>query len=209
MISIVEYVSNLILSAISTFGYYGIFIAMALESACIPLPSEVTMPFSGFVVSEGKLTLWGITLAGALGNLFGSIIAYYVGLKGGRPFLEVYGRYILISKKDLNTADKWFLKHGERAVLIGRVLPGIRTYISLPAGIAMMDFKKFVFYTFAGSLPWCFVLGYLGVLLGPRWDSLKGWFHIFDAIIIAGVILAVVYLLYKYGYKFRRNQFQD
>ncbi len=209
MISIVEYVSNLIVSIISTFGYYGIFIAMALESACIPLPSEVTMPFSGFVVSEGTLTLWGITLAGALGNLFGSIIAYYVGLKGGRPFLESYGRYVLISKKELDTADKWFNKHGDRAVLIGRVLPGIRTYISLPAGIAMMDFKKFVFYTFAGSLPWCFVLGYSGVLLGPKWESLKGWFHIFDAIIVAGVILAVVYLLYKYRYKYRRSQIQD
>jgi len=205
MISIVEYVSNLIVSLISISGYYGIFIAMTLESACIPLPSEVTMPFSGFVVSEGKLTLWGITLAGTLGNLFGSVIAYYVGLKGGRPFLESYGRYILVTKKKLDIADKWFDRHGDRAVLISRVLPGIRTYISLPAGIAMMDFKKFVFYTFAGSLPWCFVLGYLGVLLGPRWNSLKGWFHIFDAIIIAGIILVVIYLLYKY----RQSQIQD
>ncbi|MFB3764424.1 MAG: DedA family protein [Methanotrichaceae archaeon] len=205
MFSIVEYVSNLIVSLISATGYYGIFLAMTLESACIPLPSEVTMPFAGFVVSEGKLTLWGITLAGALGNLFGSIIAYYVGLKGGRPFLEAYGRYFLISKKELDTADKWFDRHGDRAVLIGRVLPGIRTYISLPAGIAMMDFNKFVFYTFAGSLPWCLALGYLGVLLGPRWDSLKGWFHILDGIIIAGVILAVVYLLYKYRGSWVRN----
>ncbi len=205
MISIIEYVSNLIVSLISATGYYGIFIAMALESACIPLPSEVTMPFSGFVVSEGKLTLWGITLAGTLGNLFGSIIAYYVGLKGGRPFLEAYGRYVLISKKELDTADKWFDRHGDRAVLIGRVLPGIRTYISLPAGIARMDFKKFVFYTFAGSLPWCFVLGYLGVLLGPRWDSLKGWFHIFDAIIVVGMILTAVYFLYMY----KRSRIHD
>ncbi len=205
MISIVEYVSDLIVGLISAFGYPGIFLAMALESACIPFPSEVIMPFSGFVVSEGKMTLWGITLVGALGNLFGSVVAYYIGLKGGRPFLEKYGRYVLISKKKLDIADKWFNKHGDRAVLISRVLPAIRTYISLPAGIARMDFKKFVFYTFAGSLPWCFVLGYLGVLLGPRWDSLKGWFHILDAIIIAGVIVAAVYLIYKYG----RSQTQE
>lgn len=205
MISIVEYVSNLIVSLISTFGYTGIFFAMALESACIPLPSEVIMPFSGFVVSEGKLTLWGITVAGALGNLFGSIIAYYVGLKGGRPFLENYGRYVFVTKKKLDIADKWFDRYGDKAVLISRVLPGIRTYISLPAGIARMDFRKFVFYTFAGSLPWCFVLGYLGVLLGPRWESLKGWFHILDAIIVIGVILAVGYVLYKY----KRSPIQD
>lgn len=205
MISIIEYISNLIVSLISTFGYAGIFFAMALESACIPLPSEVIMPFSGFVVSEGKLTLWGITAVGALGNLFGSVLAYYVGLKGGRPFLEDYGRYILITKRKLDIADKWFDKYGDKAVLISRVLPGIRTYISLPAGIAGMDFKKFVFYTFAGSLPWCFVLGYLGVLLGPRWDSLRGWFHILDAIIVIGVIFAAGYIVYKY----KRSPVQD
>ncbi len=205
MISIIEYVSDLIVGMISALGYSGIFLAMALESACIPIPSEVIMPFSGFVVSEGKLTLWGITLVGALGNLFGSIIAYYVGLKGGRPFLESYGRYVLITRKKLDMADAWFYMYGDRAVLISRILPAIRTYISLPAGIARMDFKKFVFYTFAGSLPWCFVLGYLGVLLGPRWDSLKGWFHILDAIIIVVAIAVALYLVVKYG----RSQPQD
>jgi membrane protein DedA with SNARE-associated domain len=205
MISIVEYVSDLIVNLITAFGYPGVFFAMALESACIPLPSEVIMPFSGFVVSKGGLTLWGITIAGALGNLFGSVVAYYVGLKGGRPFLEKYGRYLLITKKKLDMADKWFNRYGDEAVLISRVLPGIRTYISLPAGIAKMKFKDFVLYTFAGSLPWCFVLGYLGVLLGPRWDSLNGYFHILDAIIIAGIILAAAYLMYKY----RQGSSQD
>lgn len=205
MISIVEYVSNLIVSLIRTFGYSGIFFAMALESACIPLPSEVIMPFSGFVVSEGKLTLWGITFAGALGNLFGSIVAYYIGLKGGRPFLEAYGRYILVTRKKLDIADTWFDKYGDRAVLISRVLPGIRTYISLPAGVARMSVKKFAFYTFVGSLPWCFALGYLGVILGPRWESLEVWFHILDAMIVLGIILTVAYFLYKY----RRNKIHD
>jgi membrane protein DedA with SNARE-associated domain len=197
MISIVEYISDLIVSLISSFGYGGIFFAMALESACIPFPSEIIMPFSGFVVSKGGLDLWGITIAGALGNLFGSVVAYLVGLEGGRPFLEKYGKYILLSQKKLDLADDWFRKHGDRAVLISRLLPVIRTYISLPAGIAGMDFKKFTFYTFAGSLPWCLALGYLGVLLGPKWDSLKGWFHILDAMIILSIIGILIYVFKK------------
>lgn len=198
MISIIEYISDLIVSLISAFGYAGIFFAMALESAGIPFPSEVIMPFSGFVVSEGKLTLLGIVLAGALGNLFGSIVAYYVGLKGGRPFLERYGRCLLLEKKKLDVADDWFQHYGDKAVFLSRMLPVIRTYISFPAGIARMDFKKFSFYTLAGSLPWCFALGYLGVLLGPKWDSFKVWFHLLDAIIIIILIILSIYLIFKY-----------
>lgn len=201
MISIVEYVSDLIVKLISSFGYSGIFFAMALESACIPFPSEIIMPFSGFVVSEGKLDLFGITLAGALGNLFGSVVAYQVGLRGGRPFLEKYGKYVLLSHKKLDLADDWFRKYGDRAVLISRVLPVIRTYISLPAGIAGMNFKKFSFYTFAGSVPWCFALGYVGILLGPQWDSLRGWFHILDAMIIISTLCILGYLVIKYKRK--------
>ena len=198
MIGIVEYISDLIINFISAFGYRGIFFAMAIESACIPLPSEIIMPFSGFVVSQGDLTLWGITLAGALGNLFGSLFAYFVGLKGGRPFLERYGKFFLISKKKLQMADSWFMKHGDKAVFIGRLLPAIRTYISLPAGIARMDFNKFVFYTFLGALPWCFALGYLGVVMGPKWDSLRGWFHLLDAIIVFLVIAGSIYFIFRY-----------
>ncbi len=198
MISIVEFISDLIVSLISSFGYAGIFFAMAAESACIPFPSEIIMPFSGFVVSNGGLDLWGITLAGALGNLFGSVVAYLVGLKGGRPFLEKYGKYILLSKKKLVLADNWFEKHGDRAVLISRLLPVIRTYISLPAGIARMEFGKFALYTFAGSLPWCLALGYLGVLLGPKWDSLKTWFHILYALIILFIICTLIYVFMRY-----------
>jgi membrane protein DedA with SNARE-associated domain len=198
MIGIVEFISDLIVNFIGTFGYRGIFFAMAIESACIPLPSEIIMPFSGFVVSEGNLTLWGITLAGALGNLFGSLFAYFIGLKGGRPFLERYGKFFLISQKKLQMTDNWFEKHGDKAVFIGRLLPAIRTYISLPAGIARMDFNKFVFYTFLGALPWCFALGYLGVVLGPKWVSLKSWFHLLDAIIILLVIASSIYFIFRY-----------
>lgn len=197
MVGIVESVSNFAINLIENLGYWGVFIGMTIESACIPLPSEVIMPFAGFVVNEGKLTLWGITLAGALGNLFGSLIAYYVGLKGGRPLIEKYGKYILISKRRLDLADAWFKRYGHKAVFISRMLPLIRTFISLPAGIAGMDIKKFIIYTFLGSLPWTFALGYIGVQLGQEWTIIKGYFHLLDIIIVLGIIVFLAYLIYK------------
>ena len=198
MVSIVEFISNTSINIISSLGYWGVFLAMTLESACIPIPSEATMPFAGFVVSEGKLTLLGITIVGALGNLVGSLISYYVGLKGGRPLLEKYGRYILISHNELERADKWFEKYGHEAVFIGRFLPGVRTFISLPAGIAEMDIKRFIIYTLAGSLPWAFALGYIGVKLGPHWDTIKSYFHIMDIIVVIGIIVGIIYIVYQY-----------
>lgn len=198
MVGIIESMSNVAINLIESLGYWGVFIGMTLESACIPLPSEVIMPFAGFVVNEGRLTLWGITLVGALGNLFGSLIAYYVGLKGGKPFLEKYGKYFLISQNSIDMAHDWFERYGHEAVFVARLLPGIRTFISLPAGIAEMDLKKFVIYSFAGSLPWCLLLGYTGVILGSNWESIKPYFHILDAIIITGIIGVLIYLFYKY-----------
>lgn len=198
MEGIVEYVSNVAIDLITYFGYWGIFVGMTIESACIPLPSEIIMPFSGFVVWEGKMTLVGITLAGAFGNLCGSLIAYFVGLKGGRPFLEKYGKYFLVSHRKLEIAHEWFEKYGHEAVFISRMLPVIRTFISLPAGIAEMDLKKFIIYTLAGSLPWCLALGYIGVLLGPNWDTIRSWFHILDVFIVVGIIGVIIYLIYKY-----------
>ena len=200
MIGIIESLSNLAIYLIQTLGYWGVFIGMTLESACIPLPSEIIMPFSGYVVWQGNtnMTLLGITLVGAVANLFGSLIAYFVGLKGGRPLLEKYGKYILITHSKLELADQWFEKYGYEAVLISRVLPGIRTFISLPAGIAHMDIKKFIIYTFLGSLPWCFALGYIGVLLGPQWELIKTYFHILDLLVAIGIVVFIAYIIYKY-----------
>jgi len=194
---IVEFITDLIIAWIRSSGYVGVCLTMAIESACIPFPSEIIMPFAGFIVSEGKMTLWGITLAGALGNLLGSMVAYAAGVLGGRPLLEKYGRYLLISQKKLKLADDWFARYGDKAVFFSRMLPIIRTFISLPAGIARMHLGKFAVYTFVGAVPWCLLLGWLGVLLGPRWDVLRKYFHIFDAVVIAAAAGLVVYLVIR------------
>lgn len=211
MISFVEFVSNFTINLIGSLGYWGVFIGMSLESACIPIPSEIIMSFSGFVVWQGNtnMTLIGITIIGALGNLTGSLIAYFVGLKGGRPLLEKYGKYLLITHSKLELADSWFLKYGGEAVLISRVLPIIRTFISLPAGIARMDIKKFILYTFIGSLPWSFVLGYIGVQLGPNWEIIRGYFHTLDMIVAIGLLGIIGYLIYKYKGKSRKMNSKD
>lgn len=217
MISVVELVSNFAIYIIQTMGYWGVFIGMTLESACIPIPSEIIMTFSGYVVWQGttNMTLLGITLIGAVGNLIGSLIAYFVGLKGGRPFLEKYGKYILISHSKLELADRWFERYGWEAVLISRMLPVIRTFISLPAGIANMDLKKFSLYTFIGSLPWSFALAYIGVHLGPNWDVIESYFHIMDIGVFIGILGLIVYLVLKYRSNSKKptndqkNQIQD
>ncbi|HKE59433.1 MAG TPA: DedA family protein [Pyrinomonadaceae bacterium] len=192
---IIEIVSGFIIATISALGYSGIVLLMAIESACIPLPSEIIMPFSGYLVSTGELSLWGVAFAGAVGCVLGSLVAYWVGMYGGRPLIEKYGRYILLSRHDLDIADRWFAKRGEIIVFVSRLLPAIRTFIAFPAGVARMNLTKFIIYTFAGSLPWCLGLAYVGQKLGEQWnkdDTLKTWFHRFDFVIgIIGVVLVV------------------
>ena len=191
MVSVIlSWLSLAIINIISTTGYLGIFGLMALESACIPIPSEVIMPFSGFLVWEGRFELAPVILWGALGNLAGSVLAYWVGAWGGRRLVEKYGKYMLVSSHDLALADSWFAKYGQITVLASRLLPIVRTFISLPAGIARMPFKKFCVYTLAGSLPWSFVLAYAGLIAGENWDFLKIYFHKFD-LAIAGIILVM------------------
>jgi membrane protein DedA with SNARE-associated domain len=195
-LNILETLSNFVISVIEQFGYAGVFVAMGLESACIPLPSEVIMPFAGFVVWKGELTLIGVALVGTSGCLAGSLVAYSVGAYGGLPLLERYGKYVLIRKSELDRAHTWFERFGEIAVFVGRVLPIVRTFISLPAGVARMDVKKFSLYTVLGSLPWCFGLAYVGVLLGPHWSDLEALFRYLDIVVIAGIIGLVGYLIY-------------
>jgi membrane protein DedA with SNARE-associated domain len=191
---LIEFLSGIIVATISLLGYSGVALLMAIESACIPLPSEIIMPFSGYLVSTGQMNLWLVALAGAVGCVLGSLVAYWVGMYGGRPLIEKYGRYLLVSKRDLDMADRWFAKRGELIVFVSRMLPAIRTFIAFPAGVARMDLKRFIVYTFAGSFPWCLGLAYVGQKLGEKWnkdDTLKTWFHRFDFLVgIVAVLLA-------------------
>ncbi|MBI2041775.1 MAG: DedA family protein [Candidatus Nealsonbacteria bacterium] len=191
-------ISSFVVNIISTLGYGGIFFLMALESALIPIPSEIIMPFSGFLVFEEKFSFLSVVLWGTIGNLIGSIAAYLVGLYGGRPLIEKYGKFILISHRELDLADSWFKKYGSLSVLVSRMLPAVRTFISLPAGIARMPFGKFCFYTFLGSLPWSFALTYAGIVSGGNWRILEPYFRKFDwAIGILGILLIGWFIYYK------------
>jgi membrane protein DedA with SNARE-associated domain len=198
---IIEILSGFIIAVISTLGYGGILLLMAIESACIPLPSEVIMPFSGYLVYTGRFNLWWVGVAGAVGCVLGSLVAYWVGMYGGRPLIEKYGRYVLVSQHDLDLADRWFGRYGEVIVFASRLLPVVRTFIAFPAGVARMNLTKFVAYTFLGSLPWCLGLAYVGQLLGEQWDkndTLKSWFHRFDFVIGIILVLAIIWWVWRH-----------
>ena len=192
---IVALLAAWIMGIISNMGYSGIILLMAIESACIPLPSEIIMPFEGFLVFKGDMLLWLVALAGAIGCVLGSIPAYYLGMLGGRPLVEKYGKWVLISAKDLNWADQAFAKHGDIIVFIGRLLPAVRTFIAFPAGVARMPMGKFISFTFVGSFIWCYLLAFAGFMMGEHWESLKVYFHQFHYIIAgAGLIFVIWYI---------------
>jgi len=170
---------------------------MTLESAGMPIPSEVVMPFSGFLVYQGQMDLWMATLAGTIGNVLGSMIAYLIGMYGGRALVLRYGRYVLLNRDHLTHAEKWFEKYGDKAIFFSRILPVIRTFISFPAGIGKMDFKKFTLYTTIGSLPWCFLLTYVGVMLREQWKSIMDVFHKLDLFMGVAVFVMLVYVIIK------------
>ncbi|MEW5790562.1 MAG: DedA family protein [Pseudomonadota bacterium] len=190
--------SGFVMGVISKLGYGGVALLMAIESACIPLPSEVIMPFSGYLAWRGEMTLWGVALAGAVGCVLGSLVAYYAGAWGGRPLVEKYGRYVLISHHDLDLADHWFSRHGDITIFVGRLLPVIRTFIAFPAGISRMHLGRFVIYTFVGSFLWCYGLAWLGYTLGENWTDLKVYFHRFDFLIGAALLLGLVWYVRRH-----------
>jgi len=191
----IETLGSWIIQLISAFGYGGIFILMMLESALIPIPSEVTMPFSGSLVAAGTFTFWFVVAAGTFGNLAGSILAYWLGAWGQetvvRKVLRKYGKYVLISEREYEQSEHWFRKHGEHIVFVSRVLPVIRTFISLPAGIARMNLMKFCAYTAVGSFIWSYALTYIGVLMGNNWRALEGYFRKFDLLIVLAGLLTI------------------
>lgn len=191
------FLAHLVISCISATGYGGVFVLMFFESCGILAPSEVIMPFAGYLVATGRFGLWPVVLAGSLGNIFGSILAYWIGARGGRPLLERYGKYLGISAHDIDRSDHWFARYGELAVFVGRLLPVVRTYISFPAGAAKMNFKKFILYTTLGVIPWVFLFAWLGKSLGPRWNSIHEELRFLDAVVVIGIGFLSGYLLYK------------
>jgi membrane protein DedA with SNARE-associated domain len=195
---IISLLAGFIIATISSLGYGGVVLLMAIESACIPLPSEIIMPFSGYLVFTGQMNLWLVGLAGAVGCVLGSLVAYCAGAYGGRPFIVKYGKYILISHHDLDLADRWFQRHGDITIFVGRLLPVIRTFIAFPAGVARMDLWRFNLYTFVGSYIWSVALAWVGMKLGENWNTLGVYFHRFDAAIGVVLLIAIVWYVRRH-----------
>ncbi len=193
---LLTWLSALVISVIASLGYGGVVLLMAIESACIPLPSEVIMPFSGYLVSTGRFGLQAVAIAGAVGCLLGSYVAYFVGATGGRQAFEKYGRYVLISPHELEIADHFFARRGSATVFVARLLPVVRTFIAFPAGVARMELWRFSLYTLLGSYLWCLALAYAGMKLGQHWRELAPYFHRFDNVIGVLLILAAAVFLY-------------
>lgn len=209
MTSIEQIILQVISAVYNSIQWPGVVVLMAIESACIPVPSELIMPLAGWILikAQGLPAIYCLMAGayGALGNLIGSLIAYGVGIWGGRPLLKKYGRYVLISNHDLDIADDWFARSGTLSVFVGRVLPVVRTFISLPAGIARMNPLRFSIYTFTGSLIWSTALAYGGYLLGEHWEQLRNAMRPFDMPILIVVVLLIAYYIYRHVRRFARG----
>jgi membrane protein DedA with SNARE-associated domain len=195
---VIEALAVFTTGVISSMGYGGIVLLMGIESACIPLPSEIIMPFAGYLVYRGEMTLQGAALAGALGCVVGSIPAYWLGQFGGRPLIERYGRWVLLSHKELDWADRTFQRFGHFVVFAARLLPVVRTFIAFPAGVSRMPMGKFIVYTFVGSWPWCLGLAWVGQKLGEAWHTdprVQAIYHRFEAVIVVAGLLAIVWFI--------------
>ena len=186
---------------ISSWGYPGVFILMAAESTMIPLPSELVMPFAGYLAYTGEFNFFFLAFVSALGTIFGSQASYFIGKYGGEPFLEKYGKYLLINKKDLEWTHHWFAKYGEKTIFISRFVPVVRHLISIPAGIAEMNLKRFTIFTFLGGFLWNTFLAYLGYLLGQNWTLVHKYTKPFSHAMVVVLIAGTIYFVYKHLYK--------
>ncbi len=204
-ISIISFLSSSIISFILKFSYLGIFILMSLESCNIPIPSEVIMTFAGFLSFEGHMNLIGVIIMGGLGNLFGSIISYYIGYYGGYPIVNKYGKYFFVSHKDLISGVSWIGKYGDFVVFLSRIFPIIRTFISLPAGILKMRMSKFIGFSLLGSLIWTSFLAIVGFYFGYKWKAFSGLIQSLSNYILVLIILALVFYILRHIISFRRK----
>ena len=198
---ILTFLMHFVTHVINIGGYAGIVALMGIESACIPLPSEIIMPFAGFVVYQGHFTLFWAATAGAAGCNLGSAVAYWIGAKGGRPLVERYGKLVLMSHRDLDRMTEFFSKYGSITVLLARLMPVVRTFIAFPAGIAKMPQLRFHIYTFAGSWPWCFGLAYAGMKLGEKWHTDPRFheaFHRFHLAVEIALLAGIVWFVWSH-----------
>lgn len=204
-----EALQDLITRSVGDWGYLAIFLLMALESACIPIPSEVTMPFGGLLAASGELNLWLVGLVGAVANLVGSWVAYAVGATGGRALVLRYGRYIRIRPHELDRAEAWFERYGDKAAFWSRLLPVVRTFISLPAGAARMKLGRFSVYSLLGSLPWSYGLAYGGYALGRNWERLASNVEIAAFVVVGLVLVGAVWLWLRVRRRSRQHVAAD
>lgn len=202
---ILSAIGNFIINVISTSGYAGVVGLMAIESANIPLPSEVIMPFSGYLVYTGQLNLWLAGLAGALGCVIGSAFSWWLGAWGGRPLVEKYGKYIFVSKHDLDKGERWLQKYGDSVAFFSRLLPIVRTFISFPAGIARVNLTRFLLYTFVGSYIWSLALAWVGLKLGENWEHIETYWRKFDYIILILIIAGIIWWIWRHFKKESAN----
>ncbi len=193
-----EQYSALFLEFISTWGYIAIALLMSLENACIPIPSELILGFAGYLISIGKMDFSEAVIAGIIGGMTGSILTYYIGFLGGRPFINKYGKYFFMKKRHIDIAQNWFDKYGVKAVFFSRMFPVVRTFISLPAGFAGVNIKKFIIFTFAGSLPWTILIVYIGKMLGDNWQKMLSVGHEFSIAICIIIALIVIGLYIRH-----------
>jgi membrane protein DedA with SNARE-associated domain len=194
--AILDPIVNAATDFIDATGLVGVFVLMALESACIPVPSEAIMLFAGFNVSEGDMTMFGIVAAGSLGNLAGSLVAYAAGYYGRIELLD-RNKLLHVNRRHLEWADRWFERHGSATVFFTRMLPIIRTFISLPAGVARMPLGRFVVFTLAGCVPWVLMLGIIGREVGERWEEWRDYLHYGDYVVLAAIVIGIAYLLVR------------
>lgn len=200
----VEHIINLIILVLEKLGYFGTFFGMLFESACIPIPSEIILPFGGCLSYRGNLNLFWMIVSGTLGGTVGSIIAYQIGAIGGRPLVEKYAEKLFLSKEKIAKSDAVFNKYGEKIIFFSRLLPIIRTFISLPAGISRMNFPKFIIYTVLGSAIWSAFLGYLGFKMGENWQVIRSYYHYADYAMVAAVVIFILYKVFK-----KKNNFTE
>lgn len=197
-LSVLQALVDFVTTTIGDYGVLAVFLLMTLESACIPVPSEVIQLFAGYLVSQGRMGLVAAILAGTFGNVVGSWIAWGVGATGGREFIERYGKYVHVTPKRMELADRWFERYGNKVVFWSRMLPIVRTFISLPAGVARMPFWRFTLYTFLGALPWVTGLTLLGVKVGENWQTWEGRLKYFDYVVAAALVAGVVLLVRRW-----------